>query len=509
MQPITAIKFQQITETTTIIHDNTQYKELQGESKQHIECLNLNSAVQKAYAIGIAPVTLGAMTQMRSEIEIKESAALDFSSVIEPAFLDKVLAIKPHITRLNANVPQDELFVHKRWHVDYYGRENYPVVLGELENKSLFSAKRNGTGMRFLDMPIYMPGQGWKIPSFLEQFTEVLQQAIAFERQVNPEFEKECYVYITVDQGEVAPGKAQRRTGWHGDSYVKKKAADIACDHVYVVADNCPTPFMPGPFLMDEVDPENIDEVLAHFAKVAEAKVPVYYPEYTLLKLNPYCVHNVGFNHTAQTLFRTFVKVSVSRNRYCKLGNAKNVLFIYDWPMIPRHNVPYTKAALQQSAHRKDRDCFIEITPKKSIDFSQDSCKVSWAKPTIRTAIRTGEIFAKPAQIGEMLTTVNDGFLVTILSADKGDWKVIASHGNQYFLSQEKINRFYDQDPMRPDVFVPKPITRRVVELTADVRFFAPWGTLQYAQKGDMLMSVDESDIYAVPKVFFDNEYRV
>lgn len=357
-----------------------------------------------------------------------------------------------------------------------------------------------------------MPNQGWAIPPELEQFKEVIAKAIHFERLSNPNFEKQCYVYITVDQGEVEPHKAQRRTGWHGDSYLsidsRKKKTDISCDHVYVIADNCPTPFLQGPFPMNGVDPENVDAVLDHFAKTAEGKTPTYYPNYTLLRLDPYCVHNVGFNETDKTVSRTFVKISVSQSKYCKLGNAHNPLFIYDWPMIPRHNVPYNREALQKSSHRKDRDHYIEINPS-IVDFTKNTCNYPWAKSNVLTAMRTKEISAVPAQEGEMLRTINDGFLVTILDAQKGDWKVTASHGDQYFLSSAKLEKFYTEDPTRKGVFLPKPVPRRVVELTENVRFRASWGTLVYAQKGDILMYSDKNDIYSIPRKLFDDEFSI
>lgn len=420
--------------------------------------------------------------------------------------------LRKYIQDLNPNLSEIEIFKNKLWDIEYYEKENYPIVLGTLTDLEIFSSLRNGIGMRFLDMPIHMPNLGWRIPSELTQFIEPIAKAVSFEKLVNPYFEQQCYVYITVDQGEVEPRKAQRRTGWHGDSYLKidsrKQKVNLACDHVYVIADNCPTPFLPGPFSLKEIDPENIDEVNFQFAKVAEGKTPHFYPNYTLLRLDPYCVHNVGFNESNLTLTRTFVKISISQSKYCKLGNAQNPLFVYDWPRIPRHGVPYNNKALQQSAHRKDRDHFLEINPHV-IEFTQNTVSVEWAKPVIHTAIRVKEVYASPAQEMELLSTFDENFLQTIFSAEKGDWKVTASHNHQYFLSGEKLLKFYTKDPLRDGIFQPKPIPRRVIELTKDVRFLASWGTMQYAQKGDMLMCADKNDIYAMPRRHFNEEFSI
>ena len=419
----------------------------------------LRGFIEQTLSIAYAP-----KPQSSAEIIIK-SEANDPRLVQIPrmntTFMSQYFSHDLHLQQLNPRLTTNELFTHKNWDIAYYDRENYPVVLGKLDDPSTFSLKKNGVGLRFLDMPIFMPTQGWRIPFELEQFKEVIAKAVAFERRVNPDFEKKCYVYITVDQGEVEPHKAQRRTGWHGDSYLRidsrKKKIQLPCDHVYVIADNCPTPFLPGPFSLKNVDAENVDAVLAHFAAIAEGKTPTYYPNYTLLKLDPYCVHNVGFNNTEQPLFRTFVKISISQSKYCKLGNAHNPLFIYDWPMVLRHNVPYDNTALQNSSHRKDRDRFIEINPH-TVDFSQDTCFVDWAEPAIDSAVRIKEMNAEPAVESEIIKTLHDGFLTTIYAAGKGDWKVTVSHAEHYFLSAKQLERFYSEDPVQKGRFLPKPI---------------------------------------------------
>lgn len=435
---------------------------------------------------------------------------------LDPSFLSAAysplgVSYRNHLIGLNPLLSKKELFVNKKWDIRYYDQLNYPVILGQIEGQEKFS-QRKGSALRFLDMPLYMPDQGWHIPPELAQFEETIAKAIAFEREVNPRFEKNCYVYITVDQGDVYPKEAQRRTGWHADSYLKidntKRGVDIACDHVYVIADNCPTPFLTGPFSVKDIDAENLDEVLARFAKEAEGKTPTFYPDYTLLRLNPYCIHNVGFYETDIVLQRTFVKISISQNKYCKLGNAHNPGFIYDWPMLPRHHVPYDNQALKHSSHRKDRDRFTHIQPSM-IDFSKQTCLVSWAKSTIHIVHRHQEVKAEKASPGEMLSSQNGDFLVTMLVAKEGDWKITVSTHEQYFLSAEKLSLLYHPHPQREGIFIPKPLKRKAIELTADVRFLASWGSVQYAKKGDFLMYVSDDDIYAVSSELFEKAFTI
>ncbi len=430
-------------------------------------------------------------------------------------FLRKPLnkeTFKQEIVALNPNHEIDDLFTKKNWNIDFYNKKNLPVVLGTLEDQKKFSSELEGHGLRFLDLPIYMPNQGWRIPPQLEQFQEVIAKAVAFEQVINPNFEKTCYVYITVDQGIVEPHVSQRRAGWHGDSYrkinTKTSSLTIPVDHVYVIADCCPTLFVPGPFSLDAVDPENVDQVLEAFASVANSQSPITYPNYTLLKMDPYCVHDAGINQTDKTLHRTFVKISFSESKYCKLGNAHNQLFIYDWPMVPRHKVPYGPEAMKQSAHRKDRDHFQEVNIAQ-IDFLKKTCHLPWVKSEIHDIVRTRPVHAERAKEQDILQTNMDGFLVTIWVARKDQWKVTSEDGYQVFMDDVIFKNIYKLDPERPTYFQPKCEIRRTIELAEDIRFYTPLGVLEYGRKGDMVIYLNSDDIYVVPRKVFEAKYRI
>ena len=436
---------------------------------------------------------------------------MDISFIPKAMAQDQLENYKQKIRTLNIPLSDQDLFTKKLWDIDYYSEKHYPVVVGTVENEKTFSLQLDKHGLRFLDLPIYMPNQGWRIPPQLEQFKEIISKAVAYEYVINPNFKDSYYVYITVDQGIVPPHTAQRRSGWHGDSYLKidtsQKNLHIETDDIYVAADNCPTPFLAGPFPLEGIDPENVDAVLERFATIAKGKTPDYYPSYTILKMDPYCVHNVGFNEGNKPIHRTFVKISFSKSKYRKLGNAHNQLFVYDWPMIPRHNVPYSSEAISQSAHRKDRDLFLEINPKE-IDFTQPECSVPWAKPTIKKCFRINPVHAVKADEGEVLQTKIDDFLITIAVAGPNDWKV-TNNDDTYFLSDDIFKKIYTKDSENGDQFLPIREDRSFVELSKDVRFMAPWGSLQYAKAGDMLIYKDEKDTYTVPHEWFQERYQV
>ncbi len=425
---------------------------------------------------------------------------------------DELKSYKETIANLNPFTDETVLWQRRLWDIRFYNQENLPIVIGTLKNKKSFSSKYKKKGLRFLDLPIHMPDQGWKIPDHLIQFKEVIQRAVQHERVINPNFEKDHYVYITVDQGTVKPHLSQRRAGWHGDSYRKinslKKDVTISTDNIYVVADCCPTLFLKGPFPIEDVNPEDVDAVTKRFADIGKDKKPIMYPAFTVLKMDPYCVHDAGINDSDKPVFRTFVKISFSKIKYTKLGNAKNQLFDYHWPKIPRHGVPYSKDAIYESDHRKDAFNFIEVDPKE-IDFNKNSTELSWTKHDIIPCQKTIPVKAIKASTGEILQTRSDDFIITVNVAEEGDWKVTSSSEDTYFMSSERFLKMYDIKTENNSYYSPKPITRKCVQLAKDIRFKAPWGTYQYAKADDYLVFVDESEMHSVPKKLFAQTYKL
>lgn len=252
------------------------------------------------------------------------------------------------LMRWNPNSPSRK-FTAQTWDVELFGYHNMPVILGELQDKEAFSLD---SGIRVLDMPIKMPDQGWAITPDVLQFYEAIQRASYHEQLINP-FYDSCYCYITVDQKPVEPGKSQRRPGWHSDAYITDEQGtqlDVVpenaaylhqmegqlVDRTYVASDAMPTRFLPGPFPLHNVDPNDCEAVQASFDEMAQGQIPVTYPDYALLCLDPYDVHAAVANTTDETLSRTFVKIAFSLHQYNREGNTHNHLFDYEWEMIPR-----------------------------------------------------------------------------------------------------------------------------------------------------------------------------
>jgi len=240
----------------------------------------------------------------------------------------------------------------KLWDISEFNKINLPEVVGKISEKREFSAKNN---IRVLDMPIFMPGQGWKIPRGLHQFSEIVKMVIDHESNYG-QFEDDHYVYITVDQKMVKHGQTGRRAGAHSDAYVEENNQQIdittknsamvgkqkgPVSHTYIVADCIPTQFFKEKFPLDKTDCESS---LKTFDEIAATAPVVTYPEYTVLKLDPYVVHRCGTHF--EDVYRTFVKVSVSRKKYAREGNTRNIMFRYDWELTARspdkRNHPWT-----------------------------------------------------------------------------------------------------------------------------------------------------------------------
>ena len=229
----------------------------------------------------------------------------------------------------------------KLWDINEFNKVNLPDVVGTI-NQYPFSVF-NGT--RILDMPVFMPDQGWRIPSNIINFLEPVVMAANFEHRYG-RFEEEHYVYVTIDQKVVKAGKTARRSGAHSDAYIESKGAQVdltletsdaiqeqagEVSHTYILYDCVPTEFFDVAFPL--VDTSH-DGSLKTFDEIANSVQAVTYPAYTMLKLDPFVVHRCAINTAEQP--RTFMKVSFSKKKYARIGNTINPLFNYNWEMTMR-----------------------------------------------------------------------------------------------------------------------------------------------------------------------------
>lgn len=138
------------------------------------------------------------------------------------------------------------------------------------------------------------------------------------------------YVYLTAKHLWVAPGCNLNRSGWHCDGF--------GTDDINYAWSNCvPTIFNDGPFDLPACD---VASMMA-MDRQADWSKNYTFPNCHVLRMDQYVVHQTADPDLPQ--LRTFVKVSISRDRYDLLGNAVNPMLDYQWEMRPREegrNIP-------------------------------------------------------------------------------------------------------------------------------------------------------------------------
>lgn len=138
------------------------------------------------------------------------------------------------------------------------------------------------------------------------------------------------HVYITAKHGYESPTALQNRPGWHADGF-------LSDDINYVWSDKTPTVFNDSQFDLTLHDSISLGEMEAQ-AKHENDKT---YDIGALLRIDQFVVHKVGTPAKAGN--RTFLKISMSVDKYDLKGNSKNYALNYDWPVRERalsRNVP-------------------------------------------------------------------------------------------------------------------------------------------------------------------------
>jgi hypothetical protein len=141
---------------------------------------------------------------------------------------------------------------------------------------------------------------------------------------------EESYVYLTVKHQYVSPNSNYNRPGWHADGFMSN-------DINYIWSDSIPTVFNTSNFDLPMDDIKSIDCMNDQ----ARKENNFTYDDCTILRLNQYNIHRVG--DVKQLCLRSFVKISISKDKYDLKGNSINYGFDYDWTTRPRElhrNIP-------------------------------------------------------------------------------------------------------------------------------------------------------------------------
>ncbi len=186
--------------------------------------------------------------------------------------------------------------------------------------------------MHYLYLPVVIPGMGddIRLPPRLEFVRPLVELVIERERFVSMDDPR--HIYVTARHGFAAPGNPLNRPGWHADGF----GTD---DINYIWADRWPTLFAVGDF--GEISTDHVRSVEQFTERIAApgstiAVSPGY--ERVVYRLDPSVIHAAP-EIPPPGGERSFLKISVSPDRYNLRGNSHNHLFDYRWRMWSRDEV--------------------------------------------------------------------------------------------------------------------------------------------------------------------------
>ena len=184
--------------------------------------------------------------------------------------------------------------------------------------------------MSWLYCPVKLRGaEDCVVPSNLKQFSPILR-AVYMDAWNDGKWATrwlDKYIYLTVKTRFVTPENPGNRPGWHCDGY----GSD---DLNYIWSSRNPTLFweLPCRIYLPE-DHERSMQLMCGLAEEYPHLIRTY-PDKTLLRLDETVIHNVAPCPTPG--WRTFVKVSVSSQRYLLEGNSINHELAPDWTYVAR-----------------------------------------------------------------------------------------------------------------------------------------------------------------------------
>lgn len=177
--------------------------------------------------------------------------------------------------------------------------------------------------MFYMYLPIKMIDSFWvKVPKSLEVFRPLIDAVLKHEMK----HIENKYLYLTAKHIYATPDNVGNRAGYHSDGF----GTD---DINYIWTNKYPTVFCVQDFDLS-------DDCALSMQQMEEQAKPeneITYPVNTLIKLTQDVIHRTPTIEEGG--MRTFVKLSVSSEKYNLEGNSHNHLIDYDWKMYERSEV--------------------------------------------------------------------------------------------------------------------------------------------------------------------------
>lgn len=167
--------------------------------------------------------------------------------------------------------------------------------------------------MFWMYCPISTPetGRGYILPANLQVFSPLVRRALGSDEEAF----RRGYVYITAKTLFVSEGYIGNRPGWHCDGF----GTD---DLNFIWADRAPTEFVEGAFSVSTDCDRSMQQMEQIGAQAAALQMITTYPDKHLLRLDRTVMHRSPVKF--EPGMRTFVKVSISEDRYDLIGNSIN-----------------------------------------------------------------------------------------------------------------------------------------------------------------------------------------
>lgn len=173
----------------------------------------------------------------------------------------------------------------------------------------------------------------WAIPDRLAFLEDAARACFVNAMEYAPHLSNP-YVYITARRGFATPGNPLNRPGWHCDDFG-------GTDLNYTWCDRFPTRYLTAPKGLIDMSTDDAESMVQmknlYDNYVYHPTSPIalrHVPLNTIMRLSPYVIHDTPLIYEGG--MRSFFKISVSTHRYNLIGNSRNHLLNYDWPMVSR-----------------------------------------------------------------------------------------------------------------------------------------------------------------------------
>lgn len=189
--------------------------------------------------------------------------------------------------------------------------------------------------MYYLYLPVLMRSErpaSLRLPRNVECCRELIISAIAFAGSFKPD-----YVYLSARKGWASPDNPLNRPGWHSDGFLTQ-------DLNFVWWEGPGTRFAVQDFVVDE---NHVTSLLQFDEQVKEENVVSVLRQHGLYAMDQSHVHSTPLIEPPGCM-RSYVKVSLSNERYNLENNSHNYLFDYCWPLSVRHQVRNDPAGAQK-----------------------------------------------------------------------------------------------------------------------------------------------------------------